>query len=419
MEKMKMDWGLYGMKTQQIKNMKVKNIVFRMCVLLCIVGCKGYAQKNYKGIIRVIDYQELEAEQLHLKKGDKKAVENYKELLNNADQLLDVKAYSVVNKTGLPPSKNKHDYMSIGPYWWPNPNTDDGLPYIRKDGEINPETRNDFTDFVEKNNFISAVTTLSEAYFFSDKKQYATKSLALINTWFLNEETRMNPNVNFGQYVPGKSEGRCFGIIEFDGITTVIQFLELAKDRNILDKKTEDGMLIWFTEYSDWLKNSKLGKEEATRKNNHGTHYDVQLLNILVYLNKIEEVKKYLSTVTKNRIFSQIEPDGSQPLELARTKSFSYSVMNLHGFLELAKMGQKVGIDLWNVTSQDGRSIKKGYQYMIPYVTGQKEWKHQQIINAKSSEEKLIRDLKFISKNLKDTSFDKVLHQLNQKNKKH
>ena len=339
--------------------------------------------------------------------------------LKKADSLLSIKPFSVVNKTGLPPSKSKHDYMSIGPYWWPNPKTENGLPYIRKDGEINPETRNNFTDFVEKKNFISAIKTLKDAFYYSDNVKYARKNLTFINTWFLEETTKMNPNVNFGQYVPGKSEGRCFGIIEFDDLIEVVKFLELARDKNILSKEIEKGMYNWFLEYSNWLKNSKLGKEEATRKNNHGTHYDVQLLSILVYLNKIEEVKEYLLTTTKARIFNQIEPDGSQPLELARTKSFSYSIMNLHGFLELVKMGQKVGIDLWNVTSQDGRSIKKGYQYMIPYVTGQKEWKHQQIMNAKSSEEKLIRDLKFISKNLKDTSFDKVLHQLNQKNKKH
>ncbi|WP_298763460.1 alginate lyase family protein [uncultured Polaribacter sp.] len=338
------------------------------------------------------------------------------QIIQNADLLLNINPFSVVHKTGVPPSKSKHDYMSIGPYWWPNPNTSDSLPYIRKDGEINPETRNNFTDYTEKNKFIAAVKTLTKAYKISNNNKYAIKNLALINAWFLNDETKMNPNVNFGQYVPGKSEGRCFGIIEFGGLTAVLQFLELAKSNNLLDKKTEKGMHNWFTDYSNWLKNSKLGIEESTRKNNHATHYDVQLLSILRYLNKIEEVKNYLSTTTKARIFSQIEPDGSQPLELARTKSFSYSVMNLHAFLELAALGQQVGVNLWNETSKDGRSIKKGYEFMLPYVTNKKEWPFKQIKDKKSSEEKLIKDLKKAHKLFKEDAFDEAIQIINQRN---
>lgn len=383
-----------------------------MCILLFVGSNHINAQKSTEGI-RLIDYDELEASYSLIKKGDKNALENYNKLIENADELLNVDGFSVVNKLGVPSSGSKHDYISIGPYYWPNPKTANGLPYIRKDGEVNPETRDNYTDIVELSNFISAIKTLSKAYYYSDNKKYANKSLELITTWFLNEETKMNPNLNYGQSVPGESDGRCFGIIEFGGITEVLKFLELAKDRNKLDKKTAVGMFNWCTAYSNWLQNSKLGKEEATRKNNHGTHYDVQLLSILLYLNKVEEVKEYLSTVTKNRIFSQIEPDGSQPLELARTKSFSYSVMNLHAFLELAILGKKVGINLWNLESEDGRSIKAGYQYMLPYLTKQKKWEYPQIKDRTSSEEKLIRDLEYAQKIFKELTFENVLYQIN------
>lgn len=345
--------------------------------------------------------------------------QNDNQLLKKADSLLTIKSFSVINKTGIPPSKSKHDYMSIGPYWWPDPAADNGLPYVRKDGEINPETRNDFTDYVEKKNFISAVKVLAKAYNLSKEKKYAFKGLELINAWFLDDETKMNPNVNYGQYVPGRSEGRCFGIIEFAGLKDITNFLELAKERRVLDKNTEIGMLNWFTEYVNWLQNSKLGKEAIVRENNHGTHYDLQLLNILLYLNKKDAVKKHLLTITKARIFSQIEPDGSQPHELKRTKSFSYSTMNLNAFLELVKLGRKVNINLWEFTSEDGRSVKAAYKYLTTYLTDEKKWEYQQIKSKKHSEEKLIRDLKYISENLKDTSFDKVLQQVNQENNKH
>lgn len=386
-------------------------------VVMLLISIYSYAdaQKNNEKVY-VIEFEALEALQKSIKKGDEKAVEDYNRLIKKADTLLDVEGFSVVNKVGIPPSGSKHDYMSIGPYWWPNPETSDGLPYVRKDGEINPEARNNFTDFTANESFISAVKTLTNAYYHSYNKKYADKNLELINIWFLNEDTKMNPNVNYGQYIPGKTEGRCFGIIEFGDIKEIVKFLELAKDRGVLDKNTEEGMFHWFSEYSNWLKYSDLGKEEATRKNNHAIHYDVQLLSILLYLNKTETVKEYLSTITKNRIFSQIEPDGSQPLELARTKSFSYSVMNLHGFLELARLGQKVGVNLWDLASEDGRSIKKGYQYMLPYLSNEKKWEHQQIDDRKHSEEKLISDLKYALYMFKDNSFDEVLDFLDQTN---
>ena len=385
--------------------------VFRAAIVLLLLvnlyGCKSSVTKSNRTYF--VDYSALEAKKKDLKKGDKREVLTFEKLIKSADSLLTRPAFSVVNKTGIPPSGDKHDYMSIGPYWWPNPETPDGLPYIRKDGEINPETRNNYTDFIENENFLRAIRDLSNAYYLSDNMSYANRALKLINTWFLNADTKMNPNLNYGQSIPGKNDGRCFGIIEFGGLVEVLKCLEVLEDRNRLDDETKKGMELWLSEYADWLQNSKLGKEEATRENNHGTHYDIQLLNILLYLNRVNEVKNHLSTVTKARIFSQIEPDGSQPRELKRTKSFSYSTMNLHGFMELVSLGQKVGIDLWNIESDDGRSIKKGYQYMVPYLTKEKEWEHKQITSIKSSEAKLIADLNYVSKTLKDTSFDEAL----------
>ena len=379
-------------------------------LLICCSGCT-IAQKKSKANV-ANGYVELEIEKLPSHNIDEIEVGNYKQLLQKADKLLTVEPFSVVNKKGVPPSNSKHDYMSIGPYWWPNPDTENGLPYLRKDGEINPESRNDFTDYVEKNNFISAVKILHNAYSISGKKIYADKNIELIDTWFLDEKTKMNPNVNFGQYIPGKTDGRCFGIIEFAGLIEVVRFLELAKSKGDLNPVVEQGMFNWFTEYSNWLSNSKLGKEEATRKNNHGTHYDVQLLNILSYLNRDDEVKEYLSTITIARVFSQIEADGSQPLELARTKSFSYSAMNLHAFLQLANLGKNVGVDLWNQKSKEGKSIKAGFQFMLPYLLEQKEWNYPQIIDRKQSEEKLIADLKYAKEKFNETCFDNALKEI-------
>lgn len=384
-------------------------LIFFIFQSLVLSSCLSI--KNQDNSITVIEHNELKKSKQLLLNKDKKIRSKYQRTIEKADSLLDCKPFSVTNKTGIPPSGSKHDYMSIGPYWWPNPETPNGLPYIRKDGKINPETRHNFTDYMELKAFADAVKVLNDAYYFSENEAYAKKALTLIKAWFLDEATKMNPNFNYGQSIPGKTEGRKFGIIEFERVIEVLKCLELLKKRKVLDDKTDAGMNAWLTTYADWLQNSEMGRGEANTKNNHGTHYDLQLLNILIYLGRIEEVKEYLSTITKDRIFAQIEPDGSQPKELARTKSISYSVMNLHGFLGLARLGQKVGVDLWDAQSEDGRSIKKGYQYMLPYLTQEKSWEYQQIVEDNRAINKLIRDLKYARDTFGETTFDKTLQQ--------
>ena len=61
-----------------------------------------------------------------------------RELRAAADAVRTNAAETVTAKGMNPPSGDKHDYMSFGPYWWPDPTKPDGLPYVRRDGETNP-----------------------------------------------------------------------------------------------------------------------------------------------------------------------------------------------------------------------------------------------------------------------------------------
>lgn len=397
--------------------MTMKKMTMALLIFVLIGFLTAFSEsKMEREKIPLIEFHKLESKKALIERGEAQANEDYRNLIKKADSALESRLFSVVKKKGTPPSGDKHDYMSIGPYWWPNPNTSNKLPYIRKDGEINPESRNDYTDFVEVEAFFKAITNLRDAYYFSDNKAYAKKALQLIKAWFIDEETKMNPNVNYGQSIPGIVDGRKFAIIEFEYMPEVLKCLELLKKRNLLDGQTEKAMKNWLTEYAYWLQNSENGKGEANTKNNHGTYYDMQLLSILTYLGRIEEVKEHLTTITKNRIFSQIEPDGSQPRELARTKSFSYSVMNLHAFLYLARLGQKVDVDIWGMESEDGRSIKKGYEYLLPYLTQNKIWKYKQIVNADDYTKKLISDLKYACRIFNNcTTFEKTLQKIKDK----
>ncbi|WPR70147.1 alginate lyase family protein [Flavobacterium sp. NG2] len=314
----------------------------------------------------------------------------YKKVIQEADTALLKGTYSVMQKTQTPASGDKHDYYSIGPYWWPDPAKPDGLPWIRKDGKVNPLTREGSTDFETKQKMFNSTESLALAYFFSNKKQYATKALELIQVWFVNEDTKMNPNLNFAQGVPGENAGRGIGIIEFADVTKVLTAIEILELNQQMDAKTSQALRKWFTDYAYWLQTSENGVFEKNTKNNHGTHYDTQLIEILLFLNKTAEAKQILEAVKTERIAKQIQSNGAQPLELARTKALSYSTMNLRGFTELAVLGKKLGVDLWNYKAANGASIINAFEFLKPYAKGEKKWDYKQI----ADEEKAIKNLK-------------------------
>lgn len=302
----------------------------------------------------------------------------------DAQKELKLEILTVTAKTALPPSGDKHDYVSQAPYFWKDPKSKDGLPYIRRDGEKNPETLN-FPDHELFDEMENTVEELATAYFFTGKEEYAARASEVLRAWFLDKKTLMNPNLNFAQAVPGQSSGRSYGIIETREISRVIDAIGLLDGSKSWTQADQKGVGVWFGNYLDWLMTSKNGIEEGKAKNNHGTWYDVQTAAIALFIGKKDIAKQLIESSKKVRIASHIEPDGSQPLELARTRSFNYSTMNLAGMVNLAILGESVGIDLWSYQTSDGRGIRKAIEFLYPFASGEKKWTYKQIIELDGS----------------------------------
>jgi hypothetical protein len=304
-------------------------------------------------------------------------------LLNEAQQALKLKPVSVVEKQGLPPSGDRHDYMSIAPYWWPDTTKPDGLPYIRRDGEVNPE-RYRFGDRERIGKMVNSVSVLSLAYGVTRDEKYAAHATTFLRTWFLNPDTRMNPNLNYSQAVRGQNEGRGTGIIDGHGLRSVVDAIGLLSGSRSWTAEDQSGMKQWFNSYLDWLLNSKSGKEEAAAKNNHGTTYAVQVCSIALFLGNNDLAHEIVLAAKTERIAKQIEPDGSQPLELVRTKSWNYSMLNLEALMQLAWIGDRFGENLWTYRTNDGRCIRNAIDYLVPAALGKETWKKAQIVRMET-----------------------------------
>ena len=304
-------------------------------------------------------------------------------LIALADDALTIPIGTVTNKPEAGPSGDKHDYVSFSPYWWPNPDTADGLPYIRRDGQFNPERDN--YDVAPLSDMASAVRWLGFAYYFTGNEEYARNAIERCRVWFVDPQTRMTPRLQYGQFIPGVEEqGRHLGIIE------TVRLRWFPDSFNMLDRsphmtdEVRDGVKQWFNDYAQWLMDSEFGTAERTYPNNHGTWANAQTANYATFAGREDIVRQILATLP-DRIAAQIEPDGSQPHELERTNALHYSDFNLRAMMDLAALGQNVGVDLWSFETPDGRSLRAAADYLRPFHAGEKPWPYQQINRAKAS----------------------------------
>jgi hypothetical protein len=327
--------------------------------------------------------EDLVAAKEKMQAKDKKTLEFVKDLRGDADKALSAGPFSVMDKSSTPPSGDKHDYMSLSPYWWPDPSKPDGKPYIRKDGQFNPEREK--YDLPRLEAMADAVGALSLAYYFTGDERYASRAGELMRTWFFDPATRMNPHVEYAQFRPGYDDLRPAGTIETNRLRKVVDADGLLAGSKSWTADDSQKLKAWFRELLAYMRESAQCKEEEKAPNNHGTWYSVQAATYALYVGKDEMANKIILR-GRDRIAKQIEPDGRQPQELERTNAYDYSRFNLLAHEDLCMLGQRVGLDLWNYQTDDGRSLRKAIDWLLPYATGEKKWEYQQIRPPKMKE---------------------------------
>ena len=291
-----------------------------------------------------------------------------------ADKALTHVPYSVTAKSSTPESGDQHDYMSIGPYWWPDPTKRDGKPYVRRDGKVNPEREGNAFDRERLGDFSRDVSLLALAYHATGDQRYAVHAAALIRAWFLDPATRMNPNLDFAQAVPGRSAGRKEGVIDANELVPVVESIGLLGPAKVFDAQDQAGLETWFGKFVTWLATSPIGRAERASKNNHGTYYDMMIGQFALFARLDPVTEHVVQDFPVRRIAVQVAVDGRLPLELERTRSWHYAHWNLAAMSQVAMLGECVGRDLWHARLADGRGIGPVLAWLAPYQESAASW---------------------------------------------
>jgi hypothetical protein len=291
--------------------------------------------------------------------------------------------FSVIDKSTLPPSGNKNDYWHPAPYWWPNPDSKDGLPFIRRDGERVPGTKmyekdSDKYDRSRLQRVFDDSTLLALAWKFSGGTHYAEHAVRILNTFFIDSKTRMNPNLDYSQIRMGHDENRgtCTGIIATKDFYYYLDAVRILRMSGYLSPDTLGNFKEWLSVFLKWLIDSPLGQAEVLAKNNHGTCYDLQVASIAAFIDDNATLFRTLVRA-QTRIPQQFMPDGSQPHELDRTITAHYTCFNFQSWINLAEIASRYNVDLWKYESSNGAGLIKGAEWLVKRMG--KRWPYKQI----------------------------------------
>jgi hypothetical protein len=292
-------------------------------------------------------------------------------VIETADRYLKEPPITITASTSPRSAGGLHDFFSEGDYWWPDPQNPTG-PYIQRDGMSNPD------NFIDHRRYLMRlsvqVPALTAAWKVTKDPRYARQAVKHLRAWFIDPDTRMNPNLRYAQAIHGRFTGRGTGIIDTIHLVEVARAIEVLEGSQALTSADLKGIKQWFADYLTWMTTSKNGTDERDAKNNHGTCWVMQVA-AFAHLVGNEELLAYCRNRFKTVLVpNQIAADGKFPEELRRTKPYGYSLFNLEAMATVCQILSTPSDDLWRFTLPDGRGFARAVEYMYPYIKDKKSW---------------------------------------------
>ncbi len=288
-----------------------------------------------------------------------------KRVLDAAGKYLREQPVTITASSSDRSAGGRHDFFSEGDYWWPDPQNPGG-PYIQRDGMSNPG------NFVAHRQYLMRlsvqVPALAAAWTITKDRRFSDHATRHLNAWFVNKDTRMNPNLLYSQAIHGRFTGRGTGIID------TIHLVEVARAAELLPRM--DDVRAWFADYLGWMTTHQYGTDERDTKNNHATCWAMQAASFARLTQNaalMQFVRERFKTVL---VPGQVAADGSFPEELRRTKPYGYSLFNLDAMATICELLSTPQDNLWKFEAPGGRGVRKALEFMAPYIRDKSSWPH-------------------------------------------
>jgi hypothetical protein len=375
----------------------------RTALLFIVAGLCSHAAELPKALV-----SEDEAEPIHSAITRKEAwtLDAVRRLRADAEKRVREGPWTVTSDRPRDVNIDIHDYYSEAPYWWPNPADPNG-PYVRLDGQSNPNR------FVANKNALNAMSdavfTLGTAAYLLDDARYAQRAIRDIHTWFINPKTRMDPNLEYAQAIPGTNDGRAVGILDGRVLIRAIQGMEFLSETGQWDARDEAAARKWFEEYLHWLTRSKKGDDEKHSGNNHASWWAAQVAAVSTFVMNHDDAQMAFNFYRDHIFPRQIRANSSAPKEEARIRSLSDSAFNLEAYTIICRVAQVQGVDLWTLKARNGATLAIVLDYLEPYLSDPKKWTKEQISEFPNDE---LYSLAFAGMGLKKPEYLAIYHKV-------
>lgn len=295
----------------------------------------------------------------------------YKRVVKQADAYLNDNPVTITSYICERSKGGKNDFYSEGDYWWPNPEDPNG-PYIRKDGLSNPEN---FVDHrIAMRSMGIKVASLVAAYKLTGEKKYGEQAVGHLKAWFIDNETKMNPNLLYSQAIKGKSEGRYIGIIDSIHLIEVAKAIQVLNDLQFIESSNIEKLSNWFSIYTDWLTTSQFGIDERDHGNNHSAWWVAQVAAYSKLIGDKENLAFCRDFYKEEILPKQMDSQGRFTDELTRTKPYAYSLFNLEAFALMCKILSVPEDNLWEYKTSNNSSTKVALEFMYPFIEDKTKW---------------------------------------------
>ena len=294
-------------------------------------------------------------------------------IIRNAENFLKAEPTHITDESSPLSPGNAHEFYSNGDYWWPDPKSPTGLPYVRRDGMSNPENFNAHRHILRK--MRTSVATLAAAYKLTKNEKYSACAVRNLREFFLDRDTYMMPHLEYAQAIPGVCEGRGIGIIDTLHLVEIPFAIYALEKSPHMTADVLSGLKKWFSDYLSWMNESEKGKEERDTTNNHAICWHVQALSFAGFVGDKRLIKECADRYKTVLLPNQMRSDGGFTDELSRTKPYGYSIFVLDNAVSLVYLATLYGEeDLWEYSTPDGRSIKLGLDFLYPYIKDKSRW---------------------------------------------